>query len=349
MLRRRQGEVLEARGFGPEPRPSRVALRLSGARLLAYGGEAQAAIVLIVPAPIKRAYIWDLAPSVSVIRRCLSCGLRTYLLEWTEPEPEASLGLADYADRIPLACLDAVGLETGAERAVLMGHSLGGTLAAIFASLHPERVQGLVLLEAPTKFGKDAGPFAPLVAMVPAAAVMRAAFDPVPGTFLDLVSITASPWSFLGARWFDRVMSIGNPQAVTTLLRVERWALDEFAMPGHLFQAVVEELYREDRLLGGTLRIGGRLASPASLVMPLLGVVRPSSLIIPPQSVLPLHDLAPSRRQLVLRYDGDRGVSLQHVGVLVGETAHRRIWPAILRWIEDMVLAQPVRPRPHRA
>jgi polyhydroxyalkanoate synthase len=79
--------------------------------------------------------------------------------------------------------------------------------------------------------------------------------------------------------------------------------------------------------------VNGRVASPAALAKPLLGVVRPSSLIIPPQSVLPLHDIAPSRRQRLLRYDGDRGVSLQHVGVLVGETAHRRIWPAILRWI----------------
>jgi polyhydroxyalkanoate synthase subunit PhaC len=48
--------------------------------------------------------------------------------------------------------------ETGQMRVVLAGHSLGGTLAAIFPSLHPERVRGLALLEAPTKFGRDAGP-----------------------------------------------------------------------------------------------------------------------------------------------------------------------------------------------
>jgi len=47
-----------------------------------------------------------------------------------------------------------------------------------------------------------------------------------------------------------------------------------------------------------------------------------------------LHDIAPSRRQRLLRYHGDRGVSLQHVGVLVGTTAHRLIWPVILRWIK---------------
>jgi polyhydroxyalkanoate synthase len=333
-LRRRHGEFLDRLGFGPVRMASRVALRLPGARLRAYGGDAATPVLLMVPAPIKRAYIWDLAPSVSVIRRCLGHGFRVYLVEWTEPEPDTVLGLADYADRLLLACLDAVARETGQERVVLVGHSLGGTLAAIFASLHPKRVRAIVLLEAPTKFGRDAGPFAPLVAMMPGAAV-RKAFCAVPGSFLDLVSITASPMSFVCARWLDHLTVLGDWRAATTQLRVERWALDEFPLPGRFFEEVVEALYREDRFLRGTLLVNGRAARPAALAMPLLSVVRPSSLIIPPQSVLPLHDVAPSRRQRLLRYDGDRGVSLQHVGVLVGEKAHRQIWPVILRWIED--------------
>jgi polyhydroxyalkanoate synthase len=334
ILRRCQGEFLDRLGFGPAPTPSRIALRLPGALLRAYGGDAAEPVLLIVPAPIKRAYIWDLAPPVSVVQHCLAHGLRVYLVEWTELEPETAPGLSDYADRLLLACLDAVALETGRERAVLAGHSLGGTLAAIFASLHPKRVEGLILLEAPTKFGRDAGPFAPFVAMMPASAV-REVFGTVPGTFLDIVSATASPVSFIGARCLDRVTAMGDPRAVTTQMRVERWALDEFPMPGRLFEDVVEELYRNDEFLRGTLCVNGRAASPEALRMPLLSVVRPSSLIIPPQSVLPLHDLAPTRRQRLLRYDGDRGVSLQHVGVLIGETAHRRIWPGILQWIED--------------
>lgn len=36
----------------------------------------------------------------------------------------------------------------GIARAVLVGHSYGGTLALAFAALHPERVQGLVLVDA---------------------------------------------------------------------------------------------------------------------------------------------------------------------------------------------------------
>jgi len=64
------------------------------------------------------------------------------LLEWSDPGPrEGGFGLADYADRFLLAALDVIAAETGCPVALLAGHSLGGTLAAIFASLRPERVR----------------------------------------------------------------------------------------------------------------------------------------------------------------------------------------------------------------
>jgi polyhydroxyalkanoate synthase subunit PhaC len=71
-----------------------------------------------------------------VVERCLHDGLRTYLLHWERPGvEEESYGLAEYADQLLLACLDAIAAETGQDRIFLAGHSLGGTLAAIFAAL----------------------------------------------------------------------------------------------------------------------------------------------------------------------------------------------------------------------
>lgn len=47
------------------------------------------------------------------------------------------------------ACVNAIADETRAHRVFLAGHSLGGTLSAIYAACHPERVAGLVLVEVP--------------------------------------------------------------------------------------------------------------------------------------------------------------------------------------------------------
>src|SRR3712207_4189911 len=162
VARRQAGRTLDFLGLGPHETPHRVVAELPGARLRAYHDQERAngPVLLIIPAPFKRAYIWDLLPKVSVVRRCLAHGLRVYLLEWLIPtRREDGFGLAEYADRLPAAALDAIQAETGLSTPlVLAGHSLGGTLAAIFATLWPERVGGLVLVDAPLAFGEHGGP-----------------------------------------------------------------------------------------------------------------------------------------------------------------------------------------------
>jgi polyhydroxyalkanoate synthase len=49
--------------------------------------------------------------------------------------------------------------------------------------------------------------------------------------------------------------------------------------------------------------------------------------------MLPFHEAVPSNGSRVLWYEGDMGVALQHVGMLVGESAHRHLWPEIVRWL----------------
>ncbi|HYZ31881.1 MAG TPA: alpha/beta fold hydrolase [Crenalkalicoccus sp.] len=311
-------------------------------------------MLLIVPAPIKRAYIWDLLPEVSVVRQCLRRGLQVYLLEWLDPgSAEDRFGLADYADRLPAAALDAIAAETGKATAVLTGHSLGGTFAAIFAALHPERIRSLVLIDAPLAFGPDrGGPLARAVAAMPHARVLRGlgGGSPVPGSFTALLSTTAVPEVFVLQRWADFSTSLAEPLAASIHARVERWALDEFAMPGQLFEDVLERLYREDCLVAGTLEVGGgRRVGLHRLRSPLLAVVNPAGGVVPPASMLAgLATLPTGLPRRVLRYDhGERGAVLQHLGPLIGPIAHARLWPEILDWIAAH-WSEPARRRPSR-
>jgi polyhydroxyalkanoate synthase len=59
--------------------------------------------------------------------------------------PLIRVGDASGGQYLPTA-VDAIAGDGGGERVLLAGHSLGGTLAAIFATLNPDRVRGLVLL-----------------------------------------------------------------------------------------------------------------------------------------------------------------------------------------------------------
>jgi polyhydroxyalkanoate synthase len=277
----------------------------------------------VLPAPIKGPYIWDLLPPVSVVRRCLERGARVHLADW-QPAP-AGYGLAEYGERLILECLDAAHIE----RAVLLGHSLGGLFAAIFAALHPERVQGLALLVSPLHFGEDTPAFNAMVAQLDADELP----ETLPGSLLSAATIKAAPAVFGAERWLDAVLSTGDPARMRTHLLVERWALDEFALPRQLVAELAVQIVREDRFARGTLEINGRRAVPTSVTAPLLCVLDRRCTLVPAEAMLPLVRAAASRDKTLLDYEGDVGVALQHVGALVGRNAHALLWPKILEWI----------------
>lgn len=333
-VRQARGQMLEKLGFGPQETAFTVLHAEPGLTLRKYAQDAQdGPAVLLVPAPIKKAYIWDLVPQVSVVRRWLEKGYQVYLAEWT-PDTGAHFGLDDYGDRLLAASLRAIQADSGEAKVTVAGHSLGGILAAMFACLHSESVNAAILLESPLHFEADAGCFAPLISSLPDARPIAEAFSQVPGAFLNVVSAMAAPHAFQLERFLDRCLCMGNPEAMATHMRVERWTHDEFPLPGRLFTDVVESLYRHDRFTRGTLRIGEREIGPSDLHAPLLNVADPRSAVIPLHSVLPFHDAAASENKRLLHYEGDIGVNLQHVGVLVGRSAHEKIWPAIFHWLE---------------
>jgi polyhydroxyalkanoate synthase subunit PhaC len=331
------GQFFDAVGLGPLESPFRVAFAGPCVTLRHYGNRCSArSVLLIVPAPIKRSYIWDLVPWVSVVKKCIDGGLGVYLMHWEQPgEREQDFGLNDYADRLILRCLDIIYAETGASRVFVAGHSLGGTLAAIFAALHPNWVKGLILLGAPLHFGANVSVFGPLVNMAPKASKLTEMLGNIPGSFLNTVSYMAAPVTFGWSRWADWVLSMADPQAMQTHLRVERWTLDELPIAKHLFEEIVDHLYRENRFLRGELYVNGQRAVPEQVNAPLLSVADPQCNIVPPQSILPFHRAAGSTDIYTLWYHGDIGVLLQHTGLLVGRKAHQVLWPEIIRWIRS--------------
>jgi polyhydroxyalkanoate synthase len=339
--RQARGQMMERAGYGPQPTPSTILHAEPGLNLRRFSGSAEEAPpVLLVPAPIKRAYIWDLAPAVSVVQRWLERGYRVYLAEWAPLDGKGAadgkgqdFGLADYADRLLSACRQAIAADGAKGKPVIAGHSLGGILAAIHSGLYPDEVRATLLLESPLHFQPASCCFNKLVQATPDAREIAETFGHVPGVFLNTMSAMAEPQAFQWERWTDRWLSLGDPQALATHMQVERWTHDEFALPGKLFIDLVESLYRRDEFMQGKLEIGGRRVGPQQLSAPLLSVIDPRSKLIPPEAVLPFHEAASSKRKQVLHYEGDVGVNLQHVGVLVGRNAHARIWPAVFDWL----------------
>jgi polyhydroxyalkanoate synthase len=331
-MRRAQGDAVAAFGLGPSECPYRIVAAGSHWRLRDYGGSGGRRPLLIVAAPIKRPYIWDLAPSVSAIRTCLAQDLHVHLVEWMPASPAAgNCGLDECAAAIS-RCVAHI-TDRGA-LPVVVGHSLGGTLAAIHAALAADRIRALVLLSAPLCFQPAACHFRDaLVSLVPPDLCET---EPFPGSLLSHMSALASPKAFVWERFMDAALSAVDAHAMDIHARVERWALDEVPLPGRLVHQIIEWLYRENRLCRGTLQIDGMLIGPASLSAPTLAVVNTADDVAPMTSVRPFIDALATKRTRIIEHSGEVGVGLQHLAILVGRQAHARVWPEIVGWIKAL-------------
>jgi pimeloyl-ACP methyl ester carboxylesterase len=87
------------------------------------------------------AHIWDdFAPTVAEHYHVLALDLRGHGDSAWDPE-----GRYDYANHV--ADVEAVSAALGFERMVVVGHSLGGRVAMLFAGEYPEKLAGLVIVD----------------------------------------------------------------------------------------------------------------------------------------------------------------------------------------------------------
>ena len=177
-------------------------------------------------------------------------------------------------------------------------------------------IRGLVLLGAPLCFQPAQSQFRDaLVSLVPPTLSDAA---PFPGSLLSGVSALASPGTFIWLRLMDAALSLTDHHAMEIHARIERWTLDEIALPGKLVRQIVEWLYRENRLCRGVLKIGSTLVDPSCLSAPTLAIVNTADEIAPLGSIKPFIDAMPERNVRIMEYRGEVGVCLQHLGILVG-------------------------------
>jgi polyhydroxyalkanoate synthase len=331
ILRRAQGGTLERLGFGPANHSYRILASGAHWRLRDYSESGAGPPLLIVPAPIKRPYIWDLAPSASAVRYCQQ-HLPAFLLEWTPPlSAEGGAGLDEYANKAIGEAMAEVSKTSGGAKPFLMGHSLGGTFAAIFAALNPRSARGLVLLSSPLSFQPGTSRFRDaLVAMAPSTLTET---DIVPGSLISGLSALASPQTFVWSRLMDAASSLLDSRALGIHTRVERWTLDEVALPGRLVFETLQWLYRENRFFREALLIGERTVGPSQLTLPTLAVANTSDEIAPPASILPFIAAMPGPDARLIKYPGETGVGIQHFAILVGRRAYARVWPQIVSWL----------------
>src|SRR6266545_911927 len=122
--------------------PSEVVYEEDRLKLLHYTSDVPVRYrtpLVFVFALVNRPYILDLKPDKSVIGQFVKAGFDTYLIDWGIPtDTDRHLTLDDYINGYMMNVTDYVRERCGVEKVNLLGYCMGGTMSAMFTSLHQE-------------------------------------------------------------------------------------------------------------------------------------------------------------------------------------------------------------------
>ncbi|MEM7497849.1 MAG: alpha/beta fold hydrolase [Pseudomonadota bacterium] len=289
--------------------------------------------LLIVHGLVGRQSMTDLEPRRSLVRRLLTAGVDTFVLDWGNPtRADRFCDMTDYADHRLGDALEVIARVAERPRAALLGICQGGVFAAAHAALYPERLMALALAVTPIDFHADAagatadrGQLNTWLRSLPEDLIDRLVADTgmVPGRLSGAVFNGLTP-ARTAAKYTADLMEIADdPDALDTFLRMEKWLADRPDQPGALAREWLVGLYRENRLARGRLELDGRPVQLSNITCPVLNIYARDDHIVPPPCTRALRD---HLRNVAYR---ELEVPTGHIGVFVSASGSRAVAPAI--------------------
>ncbi|HLQ13192.1 MAG TPA: class III poly(R)-hydroxyalkanoic acid synthase subunit PhaC [Steroidobacteraceae bacterium] len=284
--------------------------------------------VLIVYALVNRPYMMDLQPDRSLIRRLLELGLDLYLIDWGYPDGgDRFTDLNDYINGYLHRCLGVVLREHRLEATTVLGVCQGGTFSLCYAALHPGRVRNLITMVTPVDFQTSDNLLSKWVQGIDVDALV-AAHGIVPGEVLNAAYVSLMPFRLLQQKYVNLLDGGGDQAQIDNFMRMEKWIFDSPAQAGAAFAQFARWFFQENRLLKGTLEIGGRRVDLKQLTQPLLNIYAKQDHLVPPTASTALEGLVGSKDYLAL------GLDVGHIGMYVSGRSQRELPQAIAYWLQ---------------
>lgn len=295
--------------------------------------------VLIVYALANRPYMMDLQPQRSLVRGLLDRGLDVYLIDWGYPDAEdRNLGLSDYIDGYMDDCVERLRRRHGQDRINLLGVCQGGTFSLCYSALNPEKIRNLVLMVTPVDFHTPDNLLTAWLRDVDVDAMVDALGN-IPGELLNWAFVSMKPLRLTGQKYLDMLDLLDDEEKAGTFLRMEKWIHDSPAQAGECFRQFAKDLFQQNKLVEGTLSIGGRDVRLERIDMPVLNVFAAQDHIVPPAATLALERHIASSDYTTYEFQGG------HIGIYVSAKAQQGVPDRIAEWLHARCETEP-RPSP---
>ena len=315
--------------------PKEVIWTKNKARLYHYQTETEKkhpVPILLIYALVNRSYILDLMPGNSFVEYLLGEGFDVYMLDWGVPGKEdKNLSFENYVlDYMPRA-VKKVLRHSGAEEFTLFGYCMGGTMAAMYASLFPDKpLKNLVLLAAPIDFAPEKSDLY---------GIWFSEKYQNPDAILENFGNVPAPLAYTGTAMLRPITNyVGSYVGMWDLLMKEKpmdgwramnkWANDPVPVPGAAYKQWIEDFYQQNKLVKGEMRLRGRPMDLSNIECSVLNLAgEKDHLVFCDQAEAAMDLIGSEDKEFVVLDAG-------HVGLVMGRGAKKDLWPKVSDWLE---------------
>ncbi|CAN5220290.1 class III poly(R)-hydroxyalkanoic acid synthase subunit PhaC [soil metagenome] len=283
--------------------------------------------IVFVYALMNKSYILDLQPDKSWLRNLLSQGFNVYLIDWKTPTNiDKYASFDDYVNFYIDDCVDLVSKENSVEKLTLHGYCLGSTMAAMYTSLHQEKVRNLVTIAPIIDTENDVTVLANFARHLDVDKVIDTCGN-FPREYLYACFSMLKPFKQGVNKYINLVENIDNANFVQNFLRMEKWLYDTPTIAGETFKQWIEDIYQKNLLVKNEMKIGENIIDLSKIRVPLLNIVAEEDHLVSPQCSVALNDSVSSLDKRLMHFHTG------HVGLIASSYSQNNVLPKVGQWL----------------
>ena len=283
--------------------------------------------IVFVYALMNKSYILDLQPDKSWLRNLLTQGFNVYLIDWKTPNNiDKYASFDDYVNFYIDDCVNLVSKENSVEKLTLHGYCLGSTMAAMYTTLHQEKVRNLVTIAPIIDTENDGTVLANFARHLDVDKVIDTCGN-FPREYLYACFSMLKPFKQGVNKYINLVENIDNANFVQNFLRMEKWLYDTPTIAGVTFKQWIEDIYQKNLLVKNEMKIGENTIDLSKIRVPLLNIVAEEDHLVSPQCSVALNDSVSSLDKRLMHFHTG------HVGLIASSYSQNNVLPKVGQWL----------------
>ena len=286
--------------------------------------------VLISYALVNRQYMMDIQPDRSMIKLFLDAGLDVYMVDWGYPTAEDMyLTMDDMINWYLDECVDYIRKESKKDKINILGVCQGGSFSIMYTALHQEKVKNLVTLVTPVDFSTDDAMLFRWSHFMNIQSLVDAFDGVVPGDVMNIAYLILKPLTLTLDKYVGMTDKWADKDFLTNFVRMEKWTFDSPNQAGQVLVDFIKECYQENKLIKGTLELGGQTVNLKDITVPVLMACADRDHLVPLSASEPIIDAVGSIDKTYLHFPTG------HIGMFTSSKSKKEILPTIIEWIKD--------------